>query len=43
MSAEEFLGIWLALTLTAGYLGTVTLLMFLVPRLVRWIREQGEE
>jgi hypothetical protein len=43
MSAEEFLAMCLALTLTLGYLGTVTLFMFLVPRLVRWIREQGEE
>ena len=43
MSTEEFLGMWLALTLAIGYLGTVTLFMLLVPRLVQWIKEQNEE
>jgi hypothetical protein len=42
MSAEEFLGIWLALTLAVGYLGTVTLFMILVPRFIEWVKEHGQ-
>jgi hypothetical protein len=40
MSVEGLLGMWLALTLTVGYLGTVILFTLLVPRLVRWVINQ---
>jgi hypothetical protein len=42
MTAGKFLGTWLALTLTIGYLGLVTLFCFLVPRIARRVMSQGE-
>jgi phosphatidylglycerophosphatase A len=41
MSVDEFLGMWLALTITVGYLGTVTLFVILVPWFVQWFKEQN--
>jgi hypothetical protein len=37
MTAEEFLALWLVLTIVVAYLGTVTLFCLLVPRLVDWV------
>lgn len=43
MSAEEFLGMWWALTLTLGYLGIVTLFCFLIPRIYRWFMRSFDQ
>jgi hypothetical protein len=38
MSADEYLGLWMAMTITVDCLSTVVLFMVLLPRLVRWVR-----
>jgi hypothetical protein len=43
MTADEFLAMWLVLTITVGYLGLVTLFCFLVPRIARWVTRQNVE
>jgi hypothetical protein len=43
MTAEEFLAMWLVLTITVGYLGLVTLFCFLVPRIACWFMRQNVE
>jgi hypothetical protein len=43
MTYEEFLAIWLALTLLIGYLGLVALWCLLLPRFIRWVMRQNVE
>jgi hypothetical protein len=40
MTAEEFLALWLVLTITVGYLGLVALWCLLLPRFIRWVMRQ---
>jgi hypothetical protein len=40
VSAEEFLGVWLVLTIVAGYLGLVALFCGGCIRLIRWVDSQ---
>ena len=40
MSAEEFLGVWMALTITGAYLGLVALFCALCVKLWRWLDDQ---
>jgi hypothetical protein len=42
MTLDEFLALWLVLTIVVAYLGTVTLFCLVVPRLVDWaIKSNG--
>ena len=43
MTAEEFLAVWLVLTITVGYLGLVTLFCLLVPRIYRWFMRSFDQ
>ena len=36
MTAQEFLALWLVLTITVGYLGLVALWCLLLPRFISW-------
>jgi hypothetical protein len=40
MTAEEFLALWLVLTITVGFLGLVALWYLLLPRFIRWVMRQ---
>ena len=37
MTAEEFLALWLVLTITVGYLGLVALWCLLLTRFIWWV------
>ena len=41
MTAEEFLAMWLVLTITVGYLLLVGLWCLLLPRFIRWVMRQN--
>jgi hypothetical protein len=43
MSVNEFLAVWLTLTIVVGYLGLVALWCLLLPRIIRWIMRQNVE
>lgn len=43
MTAEDFLAIWLALTLAVSYLLLVGLWCLLIPRFIRWVMRQNLE
>lgn len=41
MTLDDFLAIWLALTITVGYLPLVGLWCLLLPRFIRWVMRQN--
>jgi hypothetical protein len=43
MTLDEFLAIWLTLTIVVGYLLLVGLWCLLLPRAIRWIMRQNVE
>jgi hypothetical protein len=40
MTAEEFLALWLVLTIAVGYLGLVALWCLMLPQFIRWVMRQ---
>ena len=43
MTFDDFLAIWLALTIAVGYLLLVGLWCLLLPRFIRWLMRQNVE